>query len=70
MKPPKLNPLALGWEFPPNDVFTENGLLGGGDPKEVGLEPKLKPDWPFAPEENMPPWLGAGVELAPGKLWL
>jgi hypothetical protein len=51
-------------------VFTENGLLGGGDPKEVGPEPKLKPDEPFAPDENMPPWLGAGVVLAPGKLWL
>lgn len=42
LNPPKLNPLVLDWEVPPNDVFTEKGLLDGADPNEVG--PALNPN--------------------------
>ena len=41
LNPPKLNPLVPDWESPPNDVFTEKGLLAGWDPKEGAVAPKL-----------------------------
>lgn len=70
LNPPKLESLVPGWELPPKDVFTEKGLLAGGDPKEVGPAPKLNetapPVWQLVPDENIPP--DAPPEFAPGKL--